>query len=186
MSARRGYVKGEQRREAILDTVLGLFAQDSYRHYTLRDIARECDISLAGLMHHFESKDELYVAVLRRRDLRAVESLHAEDRAGSLVAVVDRNVAEPGLIELYVAMTAAAADPSHPAAEYMTGRFTRLITEAVAAEPEREPRRVEHEARILIAILDGLQQQWLVNRRLNIAQRVSDYLRAHHSERFPE
>ena len=53
-------------RERVLSVAKGLFAEHGYRGTSLRDIARRIGIKAPSLLHHFPSKEQLYVAVLDR------------------------------------------------------------------------------------------------------------------------
>lgn len=58
---RRHVIKDTQ--TAILDRCLKLFADKGYSGTSMRDIAREMDLSVAAVYHHFPSKKDLYAAV---------------------------------------------------------------------------------------------------------------------------
>jgi TetR/AcrR family transcriptional regulator len=53
-------------RERVLLVAQALFAEHGYRGTSLRDIARRIGIKAPSLLHHFPSKEQLYVAVLDR------------------------------------------------------------------------------------------------------------------------
>ena len=57
---------GEQTRQRALDVAETLFADQGYRSTTLRSIAAEVDIAQPSLYNHFETKDDLYGAVIER------------------------------------------------------------------------------------------------------------------------
>ena len=58
----------EDKRARILNEAVILFGEHGYAGTSLADIANAADISKAGLLHHFSSKDELFCKVLERRD----------------------------------------------------------------------------------------------------------------------
>lgn len=51
-------------RERVLQVAQGLFAERGYRGTSLRDIAKRIGIKAPSLLHHFPSKQQLYLAVL--------------------------------------------------------------------------------------------------------------------------
>ena len=53
-----------ERRQAIVDTALRVFAEGSYRSTTTAEIAREAGISEPILYRHFASKRDLYIAAI--------------------------------------------------------------------------------------------------------------------------
>ena len=53
-------------RERVLTVAQVLFAEHGYRGTSLRDIARRIGIKAPSLLHHFPSKEQLYIAVLDR------------------------------------------------------------------------------------------------------------------------
>src|SRR5215218_8251006 len=62
------YAKSAQRSIEILDAATTVFATHGYRGGSLRDIARQLDLSLTSIVHHFGSKYALLEAVLERAD----------------------------------------------------------------------------------------------------------------------
>ncbi len=61
--------KHEAREQRILDTAAGLFVHYGYDKTTVADIARDSGISKGAVYLHFESKDALFEALLRREML---------------------------------------------------------------------------------------------------------------------
>jgi TetR/AcrR family transcriptional regulator len=53
-------------RDRVLQVAQALFAERGYRGASLRDISSRIGIKAPSLLHHFSSKDELYLAVLDR------------------------------------------------------------------------------------------------------------------------
>ncbi|MFP4147182.1 MAG: TetR/AcrR family transcriptional regulator [Halorhodospira sp.] len=52
--------------ERIIAAAKQLFARHGYSSVSIRDIAETAGVSKANVLHHFASKEELYLAVLRR------------------------------------------------------------------------------------------------------------------------
>lgn len=120
--------KGEDRKQRILAVAQRLLTRNGWRTTTLAQIAREAGVSPAGLLHHFESKEQLLHAVLDIRD--ADDDSHA-DRAGDLIsevaAVADRYYRSPELIGTYSVLLAENVDPDAPLHERLTGRYQGAI-----------------------------------------------------------
>ena len=53
-------------RDRVLQVAQALFAERGYRGTSLRDIARRIGVKAPSLLHHFPSKQQLYLAVLDR------------------------------------------------------------------------------------------------------------------------
>ena len=53
-------------RDRVLQVAQALFAERGYRGTSLRDIAKRIGIKAPSLLHHFPSKQQLYIAVLDR------------------------------------------------------------------------------------------------------------------------
>ena len=172
MSARGPYAKGLAKRGEILDAALELFAQKGYDRTSVREIARQAGLSQAGLLHYFSTKEELFLEVLRRRDDRTTDPQeqahrHSVDR---LIRAVDRNSHEPGLVRLFVAMSAESAEEDSEARGFFAERYRWLLEEITddirghqAAGDITPTLPPEDIASLLVAAADGLQVQWLLD-----------------------
>lgn len=69
--------KGERTRARILEVAESMFAAQGYEATTLRDIAGEVPIQQPGLYNYFETKDDLYGAVIEQVFKEMLESLVA-------------------------------------------------------------------------------------------------------------
>lgn len=172
MSVRGPYAKGLAKRDEILDAALELFAQKGYDRTSVREIARHAGLSQAGLLHHFSTKEDLFLEVLRRRDDRSSDLVppahtHSVDR---LIRAVDRNANEPGLVRLFVAMSAESAEDESEARAFFAARYEWLL-EQIAADVRAHQASgsiaahldADDAASLLVAAADGLQIQWLLN-----------------------
>jgi len=167
------YRKGVAKREAILEAALPVFGKVGFHGASLREIARSCGVSHQSLMHYFPTKDELLLAVLRRRDERLRR--HFDDEGGmrlaELVALAEYNVDVPAVISLFITASAEATSTDHPAHDYYADHYDRIIgsTSAYLAVAGargwlRDGFTAESAARVVLAVQDGLQLQWLYRR----------------------
>jgi AcrR family transcriptional regulator len=65
----------EEMREDLLQRSFGLFARKGFHAVTMRDLARELQVSTGTLYHYFSNKNDLYAQMLRTlvdRDVRRV------------------------------------------------------------------------------------------------------------------
>jgi AcrR family transcriptional regulator len=181
-----------ERREQILAVATALISERGYWKLALHDVATGSEMSMPGLLHHFPSKDALLIAVLERRDEMDVASLAqrlsaavrrvgdtGEDAGGiteghgdpvlltGLDGLVERNLHQREVVRLYTLLEAESLTPGHPARTYFEDRqrYTlQAITEA-AAGLHPHPERL---AQQLLALLDGLQIQWLRDESMDL------------------
>ncbi len=185
--AARGYAKGRARRREILDEAMALFGEAGYRGASLRELAARCGLSHTGLLHYFPTKESLLLAVLEHRDEVDRERL-ANAGTGlaavrGLVDLAELNATRPEIVELFAVLSAEATAADHPAHAYFVRRYLTTVRtverayEQLSAEAALQP-WVEpgSAARQLVALMDGLQIQWLLSgRQIDMAA----ILRAH-------
>src|SRR5215470_5898838 len=93
---KRRLLRRPERREQILMTATRAFANAGFAATSLDDVAAEAEISRDILYRHFDSKAELYRAVLRRAcDRLAAATGAPEFRDSSLDALLSAAAAEP-------------------------------------------------------------------------------------------
>jgi AcrR family transcriptional regulator len=174
VDGRGGYPVGDARRERILQVALEEFASHGYRSASIARIAAASGLSQSGLLHHFRSKEELLIAVLERRDALDAERLaDLEGGAYSLTALVElvhHNTEVPGLVRLFAVLTSEALAPDHPAHAWACQRYAFLraqfadhLRRGIESGELRPGFSVEEHADRLIAMMDGLQLQWLMD-----------------------
>jgi AcrR family transcriptional regulator len=174
---RGSYAKTEEKRRVILNAALEVFAQSGYRAGSLRDVAERVGMSEAGLLHHFPNKSALLAAVLELRDDRAGEffplgvGVGGRQTLQGLLDLASYNASQPGVVELYCTLSAEGTSPDHPAHQYFIDRYNwsrKIIADAFAiiqAEGDLRPDVTPASAAIrTVAMMDGLQVQWLLDR----------------------
>ena len=182
MVRRGAYAKGVAKREEILRVALEVIARDGYRGASVREIAEAAGLSPAGLLHYFDSKEELFVEILRARDERDTRDYGEGDFITTFLSVMRHNTEVPGLVRLYAQLAAEAGDPEHPAREFFSSR-TREIEAygrdtVVAAQAAGEIRADLDPAWIVRsahALADGLQAAWLIDPTIDMAADLDQF-----------
>lgn len=162
-----------------------LIAERGYRRTTLAAVAERAGLTQQGLLHHFPTKELLLVGVLEARDRWDLASAAAASgsRTGTLAALVDYNATRPGIVRTYTVLSADSVTEDHPARAFFESRFRSVrasLAEALRAErgdtlpggltPERA-------APLMVAVLDGLQLQWLLDpREVDMPAAFRDFL----------
>ncbi|WP_433413887.1 TetR/AcrR family transcriptional regulator [Microtetraspora malaysiensis] len=82
-----------ERREQILDAATRAFARSGYTATGLDDIAAEAELTRAMLYRHFDSKADLYRAVLDRACTRLAEAVGTDDFDGDAIPALLRAAA---------------------------------------------------------------------------------------------
>ena len=170
-----GYAKGRAKRREIIEQAMALFGEVGYRGASLREVAARCGLSHTGLLHHFPTKEALLQAVLEHRDREDV-ALVTADGAGALdglrrlVDLVALNATRRGIVELFCVLAAEATSTEHPAHDYFVARYrgsvavtTGAYRRALAAGALRDGTDPDVAGRQMIALMDGLQLQWLLD-----------------------
>jgi AcrR family transcriptional regulator len=165
------FAKGEDRRQRILAVAQRLVTRNGGRGTTLSQIAREAGVTTAGLLHHFESKEQLLHAVLDARD--ADDLAHVDitgDVVEQLERVTERFERSPGLIGLFTVLLTENLDPDAPLHDRFLGRYQDAVT--IVAEGIRRGQNAGRyrtdldpavKAVEIIAFLYGMETSWLLD-----------------------
>lgn len=166
------------RRDDIVRAAAEAFAASGYHNTSLNNIAEQLSMTPAGILHHFGSKENLLTEVLEFRDELSREQQAKTGQAllDHLIDTARRNEANPGLTQLYAVLSAESVAPGHPAQEWFRERYTTvrrdvedaLRESAGLAEGERTVESALA-ARAVIAAMDGLQVQWLLDPDVHMA-----------------
>ena len=154
-----------------------------------RDIAARAGLSYPGLLHHFPDKAAILIALMARRDAeeeqRGTSGLGregetaAESATRHLVAMLREHQAAPELMRLWIELTAAGSRPDHPAHDYLVERYARirgLAVEGYRSAPPKPSLQPEPTAILLIAVLDGLEIQALLDPTVDVAAAIEQFI----------
>jgi AcrR family transcriptional regulator len=173
--------RGRQAREAILDVAERHFGTYGYKGASIAAIAEEVGLSDPGLLHHFRSKAGLLEELLKERfsvdevKLHEGENIDISRLFSVLLDIVRENVGRPSGVKLLLVLFAESLTANHPAYAYFNHRYnhvrqilTRHILSAQVAGQVRADISPEALAVMLIAVLDGIQLQWLQNDQIDM------------------
>ncbi len=186
---RRGsYAKGVAKREEILERALEVIAREGYRGASVKELAEAVGLSQAGLLHYFDSKEELFTEILRKRDeidaagygdFDAADGVPPAALREGFLGVIRHNAEVPGLVQLFARLSVDAADPHHAAHDFfvdrgrtLRGAFTTAITELQASGDVSDRIDPATLARVFQAVADGLQVQWMLEPDVDMAATV--------------
>jgi AcrR family transcriptional regulator len=168
------YSKGNAKREEILAKTIEAFGKTGYHATSMREIAAACDLSQAGLLHHFPNKEAILLALVDMREQKQTERTDQLRKSGevswqeSSLGGQKINEEEADLTRLWANLVGEATDPSFPIHDYFLNRYRKTRTDFaldIAKDHGRTKPNQEDElqAAIMVAIWDGLQTQWLLD-----------------------
>lgn len=165
-----------QKRMDILKAAVEIFGNKGYTNGTLADIADQVGMTHAGVLHHFGSKQRLLLEVLAYRDQADVADLVEQHIPGGpelflhLVRTAFANAQRAGIVQVYTVLSAESVTDDHPARDFFEERYTTLrrevstaFSDLCAQEGVTEPETIAAASAAILAVMDGLQMQWLLH-----------------------
>ncbi|EST18865.1 TetR/AcrR family transcriptional regulator [Streptomyces roseochromogenus] len=169
-----------ERRRQIIEISSALIADRGFWGLSMQDVADRCGLTVPGVLRHVGSKTGLLVAVLEHRDVEDARSLRTKLGVGEneipdewsaggpegvdlrqlCSATMRRNAEQPEIVRLFTVLEAESLTPSHPAHAYFAKRQKQAVA-AFASLARDFSDRPEPLARHIVAMMDGLQIQWL-------------------------
>jgi AcrR family transcriptional regulator len=181
--------RGVERRKAIVEAALELFAAKGARGTSVADVAEKVGITPPAVLHHFGTKDDLLLAVVEERDRRsegAFLDLLAEGGLAairSLAKVAEANQNERQLVACYVVLEAENLQEDDVAHCYFLTR-SRNMRQAIRAALERGQESGEirpdldcqAKADEILAFMSGAAAQWSLDPTMSLVGLYGTYL----------
>ena len=181
--------KGQRAHAAILRAATSVFARHGSRG-PLAAVATEADLTQQGLLHHFPSKRSLLLAVLEHRDREAVRMMNqrawTEGGHASLDALrnlVAHNATTPELVQMFTVLAGESVSAEHPAHGFFAERYAHhraRVTRTIQQGQDRGEFRADADAAVLaslvLAVMDGLQVQWLLDPEQDMVRRFETFV----------
>lgn len=176
---RGAYAKTAERRRTILATALEVFAESGFRGASIREIAARVGMTDTGVLHHFGGKSKLLLEVVKQKEEEDAGTL----RDPYLRDLVARNGERRGTVRLFTTLSAESTDPEHPAHEHFVNRYAQvraLVAQRLVAETPvgGMPSAIDPDmaARLIVAMMDGLQIQWLLDPSMDMESAYNDFI----------
>jgi AcrR family transcriptional regulator len=167
----------EVRRAQILEAAVRIIGERGYYGFSVQDLARRCGLTTGGLLYHFNSKEELLLAVLedyeRRMEARletfadGLRDGNTENGALTLLAIrtvlraiMTENAAQPELARLDAVLDSEALYPEHPGHSFFRDREARFLTMFAGVLTPHCPDPLST-TRQVYGLMQGLLLQWL-------------------------
>ncbi|AQP48341.1 TetR family transcriptional regulator [Tessaracoccus aquimaris] len=173
----------QARRQSILKAATEVFGNKGYANGTLAEIADQVGMTHAGILHHFGSKDHLLLEVLTYRDQTDVEHLTERHIPGGLdlfrhlVRTAFANAKRAGIVQAFVVLSGESVTDEHPARDYFMRRYSTLRAEITEAFEQvcrergiTDAGSIRYASAGILAVMDGLQVQWLLDPRVELAE----------------
>jgi AcrR family transcriptional regulator len=178
--------KGEDRRQLILAVAQRSLTRSGWRNTTLARIAEEAGVTAAGVLHHFQSKEQLLHALLDARD---ADDEASSDQSGDLIdgirSTADRIEHSPELVGMFVVLLAENLFPGTPLHERMLNRWRTavdIVTDSIRRGQDAGEYRADFDPRIraveIIAFITGMEISWLIDHSISLTAVFNDYARA--------
>ncbi|MDY0914567.1 TetR/AcrR family transcriptional regulator [Rathayibacter festucae] len=173
MTPTRTRLSADDRRLQLITEAEKLIRTTGFQGFSISALADACGLTRAGVLHHVGSKDRLLIEVLESKERESgTETLAvviAEGRTDArtiLDLLMRRNLERPEITHLFTVLAAESLSPDHPAHDYFAERLRRgaaRLTPLLAGSIE-EPEQAAFE---ILSFMDGLQLNWLRDRRLD-------------------
>ena len=167
----------ERSKAKIIEAANHYFSENGFHGTAMSDIAKAAGLTGPGLLHHFPNKEELLIAVLEQRDATDQERLSNLFSDSNTVQIFDvlENLMEynqtiPEIVRLFTVLVTECIAVDHPGHNFFVERYRNyrhkylyLIREYQQAGHIRNDIEVEQLSILVMAMMDGLQIQWLLD-----------------------
>ena len=180
--------RGDLRRQQIIDAAVDLFAAKGYRGTGVAALADRVGMTAAGLLYYFGTKERLLREVVAERDQADAfgpgGAFPVDLTLTSLRQLGQHNMETATLTRLYVVLGAESLDASDPLHDFFVERYEmarefvrRVLQTEIAQGQVRRDVNVDQIAQEVIAVVMGLEVQWLADpARVDLAGAIDAYI----------
>ncbi len=180
---RSGKANKEQKREAILDSAIKVFAEKGFHGSRISDVAKEAGVAEGTIYLYFKSKDDLLLSVFSKRVGAFVEDVNRyialqKTPGDKLRAIVDKHFShlesDPYLaqvlqIELRSCSVFMRGGVS-PELKFYLGLIEGVLEEGQAQKVFREDINVKVASKAFFGMLDEVATVWVLRRKRPLSE----------------
>lgn len=180
--------RGQRTKRAIREAAVEVALRVGPARTTLAKVAREAGVSNGAVHYHFGSIGDLFIDVLRARDveltppLRTLIDVGGLEGLGTLPVVGAYNAQHPKTARLHSLLMADAIDPDHFAHRWFRHRqpvMRTMLERAVTLGQERGEIREEVDAErvgaTILAFMDGITLEFALDPELDILREYESF-----------
>jgi AcrR family transcriptional regulator len=189
VEAKKTRANGRASRKAILVAALEVFAERGHRGTSLTEIANRVGMTQPGLLHHFGTKEQLLLEVVEAQEERTAElnmphlqkgDFHLKEAIETLGTLNQELAVEQ---QLLATLSTEAIPADHPLHDHFVNEYRdrrKRLAQSIRAEQKAGRVRADVDtaavAREIIATLDGLRLQWLLDPdKVSLKQALATY-----------
>ncbi len=180
--------RGDLRRQQIIDAAVELFASKGYRGTGVAALADRVGMTATGLLYYFGTKERLLWEVVAARD--RMDAIDPDQgfpltlTLSSLRELGRHNVETATLTRLYLVLGAESLDDDDPLHDFFVERYEvarefvrALLNDERAQGRVRPDIDVDHVALEVIAVIMGLEYQWVTDPgRVDFGRAMETYI----------
>ena len=166
------------RTNEILEAATKLLGEYGFQGTTLARVADLVGLTEPGVLHYFPSKVHLLQGVLEYHEQKEAETYLSEigdekKNPAELFTLLEELVTDnekiPDLIQLFVVLVSESIRDDHPSHDYFVNRYRRGREMYIKQffnlldPPIRSDVDLNELAALIMAVMDGLQLQWLLD-----------------------
>jgi AcrR family transcriptional regulator len=173
----------------VVAIAMEVFGEHGFRGGTLQQVAERVGGTPGAILKLFGSKENLLIAVLQHWGAVTSALVGVDNRGYARLEgfkkLMSYHREHVGLLQLYTKMAAEATTPEHPAHAFMIDRYSTTLDDMrqlfadgsvqghLRAMTDDE---VDHEAKLLLATMDGLEIQFLLDPTSDLEKAFAFYV----------
>lgn len=161
--------------ERIIEEAISIIGERGYYGFSIKDIAEKCDLTVAGVLYHFGTKESILHAVIKDREERdtaanwqdvlangieGLAALNLDEWKQRMRGTVLRNSKQPDILRLFSMLRTEALYPEHPAYEFFHDR-AEMAFQALSFGFTGKVANPQSTARQVLSAMTGLENIWL-------------------------